>query len=338
MPSVEPLHLPIDMKSQFQILSFLTGYTPKSSLDLEMISSFLEKHFKIAPKNLAFSSNEHSSTIDAQAFLQWLNDGYGASDIARHNNTLVILGTCTIDTVTIIGTLSDNRVQICNTPTPVSELSPATAEEINTLEVALFHNNLQFNQETQTLSHKYIPSINEKVIFHSNDFSIKGLGVVRNVYTDTKQVVLYCYFIYPGPKNDRQIGYSMYEDNVVNLHEHIFEPMLEDPDNNRFSKLNGVSCLRRLNTELAKHSKVWKDKIHRIEPCQCKAEKGGKYWYINDKMSVVQDTEKETPTSHMRYLAGNYFIDQTSAVKMLGKIRDMLQSYLASPTWPNMEN
>lgn len=324
------------MKSQFQTLSFLIGYNPKSDLDLEMISSFLEKHLKLAPKHLTFASRNNLPTLTAQAFLHWFDSGFGASEIALHNNSPVILGACTTESAVIIGTLSNNAVQPCSTTIPASELSKASPGDIAAFQLALFQSNLQFNQETFTLSTKYIPAPNEKVIFHSADFSIKGLGIVRNVFADTREIVLYCYFIYPGPGNKRQIGYSMYEDSVVNLYEYIFEPMLDETDGNRFSKLNGVSCMRRLNTELAKHNKVWK--LRRIEPCQYKVAKGEKYWYINDKMSVVQDTEKETATSHMRYLAGNYFVDLKNATVMLGKMRDTLQSYLASPSWPELED
>lgn len=322
------------MKSQFQTLSFLSNYSPKSELDLEMIASFLEKRHKIAPKHLTFSSQPDAEALDVQSFLQWFESGYGASDIAVHNNAPVILGNCTYTTATVIGTISDNAINLCQTPIPVSELTQPTPEQAQSFQKALLNNLLQFNQETLTLTHKYIPSPNEKIIFHSNDFSIKGIGVVREVNHDTQKIELYCYFIYPGVHTERQIGYSMHETGVVNLHEYIFEPMLDD--DKRFSKMNGVSCLRRLNTELAKHGKVWKDKIHRIEPVQIKSQEGKPYWYINDKLEVTQSMEKGTPTSHFRYLCGNYFTSNTNALVMQQKIRELIQSYLASPEWPDI--
>lgn len=320
------------MKSQFQILSFLSQYAPKTQLDAEMIFGFLGERFKNAKKTMSFCQHETENILDAASLLMWFSNGFGATEIALYNGTIVMLGVCTIDNTTIIGKLYDGRINIASKTVKPSELSKATEEDSEAFYKALYASKLQFDQASLTLVKKYIPAPNEKVIFYTNDFSQCGTGVVRSVDESTGDVEMYCYYLYP-PANI--VGYSMHEKGVANLITHIFEPMLEE--DKRSSKMNGVSCLRRMNNELGKRGKVWKDKIRRIEPVSYELEPGKNYWYISDDLKIVQKEDKGTPTSHFRYLAGNYFITKESAEMMKDKITELIQSYLASSDWPNVE-
>lgn len=320
------------MKSQFQTLSFLSQYAPKTQLDAEMIFGFLGERFKNAKKTMSFCQHETENILDAASLLMWFSNGFGATEIALYNGTIVILGVCTIDNTTIIGKLYDGRIHIASKTVKPSELSKTTEEDSEAFYKALYASKLQFDQASLTLVKKYIPAPNEKVIFYTNDFSQCGTGVVRSVDESTGDVEMYCYYLYP-PANI--VGYSMHEKGVANLITHIFEPMLEE--DKRSSKMNGVSCLRRMNNELGKRGKVWKDKIRRIEPVSYELEPGKNYWYISDDLKIVQKEDKGTPTSHFRYLAGNYFITKESAEMMRGKITELIQSYLSSSDWPNVE-
>lgn len=320
------------MKSQFQTLSFLSQYAPKTQLDAEMIFGFLGERFKNAKKTMSFCQHETENILDAASLLMWFSNGFGATEIALYNGTIVMLGVCTIDNTTIIGELYDGRINIASKTVKPSELSKATEEDSEAFYKALYASKLQFDQASLTLVKKYIPAPNEKVIFYTNDFSQCGTGVVRSVDESTGDVEMYCYYLYP-PANI--VGYSMHEKGVANLITHIFEPMLEE--DKRSSKMNGVSCLRRMNNELGKRGKVWKDKIRRIEPVSYELEPGKNYWYISDDLKIVQKEDKGTPTSHFRYLAGNYFITKESAEMMKDKITELIQSYLASSDWPNVE-
>jgi hypothetical protein len=320
------------MKSQFQTLSFLSQYAPKTQLDAEMIFGFLGERFKNAKKTMSFCQHETENILDAASLLMWFSNGFGATEIALYNGTIVILGVCTIDNTTIIGKLYDGRINIASKTVKPSELSKATEEDSEAFYKALYASKLQFDQASLTLVKKYIPAPNEKVIFYTNDFSQCGTGVVRSVDESTGDIEMYCYYLYP-PANI--VGYSMHEKGVANLITHIFEPMLEE--DKRSSKMNGVSCLRRMNNELGKRGKVWKDKIRRIEPVSYELEPGKNYWYISDDLKIVQKEDKGTPTSHFRYLAGNYFITKESAEMMKDKITELIQSYLASSDWPNVE-
>lgn len=320
------------MKSQFQTLSFLSQYAPKTQLDAEMIFGFLGERFKNAKKTMSFCQHETENILDAASLLMWFSNGFGATEIALYNGTIVMLGVCTIDNTTIIGKLYDGRINIASKTVKPSELSKATEEDSEAFYKALYASKLQFDQASLTLVKKYIPAPNEKVIFYTNDFSQCGTGVIRSVDESTGDVEMYCYYLYP-PANI--VGYSMHEKGVANLITHIFEPMLEE--DKRSSKMNGVSCLRRMNNELGKRGKVWKDKIRRIEPVSYELEPGKNYWYISDDLKIVQKEDKGTPTSHFRYLAGNYFITKESAEMMKDKITELIQSYLASSDWPNVE-
>lgn len=322
-------------KSQFQALSFLRQYTPRTDLDRDMIIGFLEKRYRITPKTLIFAPTSHENYLDVRSFTQWYEGGYSATEIAKFGTSVIILGSCSLNEAQIIGKMTGELVEPMSQSVTFAELSPASDDEVRQFQAALLRSKLQFNPDKMKLEAKYIPSVNEKVIFHNHDHSIKGLGIVSDVSEETGEVELYCYFIYPTKQAAARLGYSMHEKSIVNLEYYTFEPLLED--NKRFSADDGVSAYRRMKRELEKEGKVWKDKIHRIEPVTMKAEKGKKYWYINDRMNVVQDVENEESKSHFRYLAGNYFVDYEAALRMLNKFQDMLRCYLASPDWPKID-
>lgn len=323
------------MKSQFQILTFLNQYKPATELDNDMITAFIEKRYRITLTVQIFAQNSTFLPINTQSFLQWYENGYTASEIIKIGNKLGILGQSNLNEAEIIGTLEENTVQPCNRLVKAADLTKTVPEDSEHFLQCLSKSQLQFNPSSLTLEPKYIPKPNEKVLFHSYDFSINGIGIIRDIDTVTQAVELYCYFIYPTKTDKTKLGYSMHEQNIVNLSDFIFEPLLEN--NNRFSTDDGISSYRRMKRELEKAGKIWKDKLNRIEPSQIKRNKGEKYWYISDKLTVVQDTDKGTPTPQKRYWSGNYFITQESALKMQNRISEMLKSYLASSQWPNID-
>ena len=147
-------------------------------------------------------------------------------------------------------------------------------------------------------------------------------------------VMFYCYFTYPTQNKPKQIGYSLYETPGYDIRTIVFENI--DKENIQTTLGNSTSCFRRLGRELEKVGKVWKDKTLRIEPLNVMVPIGEKYYYISDKMDVKQETEKGTPTSRFRYLAGNYFTTHEAAMLMEGKFNELLRGYLASDEWPKV--
>lgn len=325
------------MKSQFQTLSFLSNYIPKSDLDKEFINSFMVQRFQITPKTPVFSPIPSSNLIDVQSFISWFENGAEALKIARHKDQTVILGTCILTCCEIIGTLlSDNSIKTETITVDSQEVEDATEEQILEFKKALVENCLQPAPNELRLVPKHIPTSTERVVFYDFALDIQGVGVVREI-TESGDVVFFCYFVYPSPTQSKQIGYSMHENPGFNIANMVFESI--DKENTTTTIGNSTSCFRRLGRELEKVGKVWKDKLkeQRIEPLQVEVKKGEKYFYISDKMEVRHDTEKGTPTSHLRYLSGNYFTTHMAATKMLGKFNELLRDYLASENWPELD-
>ena len=329
------------MKTQLQVLSLLNQHSPATDLDRDMITAFLEKNYHITPTTPIFASQATETFIDVQSFLQWYKVGYGASEVAKtaNNGNLVILGNSTLTQTTIIGILQNETIVTSSQLIKNSELEKTTPEEAQCFLQALLFSKLQLNPMTMKLEPKYFPTAGEKVFYHSWNFETNGIGIIRGYSKKPLEVELYCYFTYPAKTVRGKLGYSMHESNVVNLRDYIFEPLLESPDsNNRFSLEDGVSAYRRLKRELEKAGKLWRDKLHRIEPLDYRLAKGAPYWYIDDKLRVIKTVEKGTPTSNKRYLCGNYFVSNEAALIMLDKIYTLINDYLASPDWPHINN
>ena len=322
------------MKSQFQTLSFLSNYTPKTSLDKEFISSFLVQRFQITPRTLIETFSSHGSPLDVTLFISWFKNGLSALKTAKYGDSIVLLGNCTLETCQIIASLAPEGSILTDTLTvPVSEILPASTEDELRLQAALSASNLQPSPNTLTLVPKYIPQPEDRVTFFDWSMEVQGVGVVREI-TAEGDVVFFCYFTYPTASQEKKLGYNLHETPGYNLASMVFENI--DKENIQTTLGNSTSCFRRMGRELERVGKVWKDKLLRIEPMQVEVEVGGKYYYISDKLDVITETEKGTPTSHKRYLAGNYFTSLEAATEMLGKINDMLRGYLASPRWPEV--
>lgn len=324
------------MKSQFQTLSFLSNYTPKTDLDAEFINSFLVQRFQITPKTPRFAPNSDADPIDVQSFISWFESGSETLKTARYENSIVLLGNCTLDKCEIIASLSESG-ELSTNPFTVdaSLIQSATEDEIKSFQDALLENDLQPDPNTFQLIPKYTPKIADRVVFYDYAQDIQGVGVVREVSAEG-DVIFFCYFIYPTYSQEKRLGYSLNENPGYNLRSMVFENI--DKENIQTTLGNSTSCFRRLGRELERVGKVWKDKLLRIEPVKVEQEVGSKYYYISDKMKVVIETEKGTPTSHIRYLAGNYFTSHMAATQMLGKINEMLRDYLASEKWPEVED
>lgn len=322
------------MKSQFQTLSFLANYVPKTSLDSEFINSFLVQRFQITPKTPVFAPTSDSAAIDVQSFISWFESGLNALKIARFKNEVVLLGNCTLENCEIIGTLLDDGSINTEVHTVANaEISEATEDDTQQFYDALFSNNLQPDPNKLRLVPKFIPSPGDRVIFYDYSLEVQGVGVVRHIDSE-HDVMFFCYFTYPTPNHPKQIGYSLAETPGYDIRTMVFENI--NKENIPTTLGNSTSCFRRLGRELEKVGKVWKDKIERIEPLNVKVQVGETYYYISDKMEVRTEKEKGTPTSKLRYLSGNYFTTHKAAMIMLGRFNDMLRDYLASDEWPEV--
>ena len=304
-------------KSPLQIQNFLANNSYRSNADWDMISAFCREKAEFTV-NAAINPE---NGITASEFIDWFENGFGAGDIVVRDSIVLILGICHYKKVTSIGRLSDDRIITESSEIATEGLKMATKDIQLNVRDMMFTQDLQFSWKEVKLIEKYPPKVNERIIFHGK--GIKGLGVVRDVDYKTGEVELYCYYIY----ETKQCGYNMHEKDIVNLRDFWFEPM--DNGDKRQSKMNGISCQRRLNRELNRFGKIWNERLHRVEPVVIQAEVGKNYWYISDKMTLVQETEKGLQTSRTRANAGNYFLKREDGLEVLAKWNEDLRNLLA---------
>lgn len=303
------------MKTKRQVIDFFKSNHFATAEDCEMVSLFCQNNCGLTPKD--FPTFTTPGAINSQTFIEWYRNGFGIGDIVfeKETGSYYVVSNSSIASIQSCAILSN----LCKTgkkwkPNSV-ELNATTLSSVSEIEnkamtISLAEQGYEFDYEKKTLRKKYIPEINERVEFSRDNYI--GLGVVRSINPVENSIEFFCYFIY----SDKKIGYSMHESGVCDVMSFQFNPMT-------------VVAARRLNRELEKYRKVWNDKLHRVEPIDPKVAKGKKYWYISDKMTVVTDREKGTPTSHFRYIAGNYFKSYDEALEYLGKFHELLRDRLA---------
>lgn len=303
------------MKTKRQVIDFFKSNHFATAEDCEMVSLFCQNNCGLTPKD--FPTFTAPGSINSQTFIEWYRNGFGIGDIVfeKETGSYYVVSNSSIANIQTCAILSN----LCKTgkkwkPNSV-ELNATTLSSVSEIEnkamiISLAEQGYEFNYDKKTLRKKYIPEINERVEFSRGNYI--GLGVVRSINPVENSIEFFCYFIY----NDKKIGYSMHESGICDVMSFQFNPMT-------------VVAARRLNRELERYGKVWNDKLHRVEPIDPKVAKGEKYWYISDKMTVLGDREKGTPTSHFRYIAGNYFKDENEALEYLGRFHELLRDRLA---------
>lgn len=306
-------------KTPLQIQSFLATNAYRSEGDWQMITAFCKNkadfdiHAEINPEN----------GLSASDFIDWYENGFGPGDIVQKDAEIIMLGISHFKAAQSVARLSDDKILIQDIEIATDGLKIAPEGIVYDFRDAMFLQELQFSWKDMKLIKKFVPEVDMRVIFHGK--GIKGLGVVRDVDPKSGDVELYCYYIY----ETKECGFSMHEKGIVNLQDFWFEPM--DNGDKRQSKMNGISCQRRLNRELGRHGKIWNERLHRIEPIVMQVPVGGSYWYINDKMMLVQDVEKGLQLSRTRANAGNYFWKRADGLETLAEWNEILRNRLAKP-------
>lgn len=306
-------------KTDLQIQSFLESNAYKSQTDWDMISAFCKDKAEIS-MNIEFDPN---NGITASDFIEWYEHGFGAGDILKADGQIAIVGKTNFKTATIIGTLSGDKIIPTDIQTPTEGLEMASEDEIRLFRAIMLRDRQQYSWVDYAIVEKYIPHINERILFHG--CGIKGIGVVRAIDVVSGEVELYCYYIY----ETKQCGYTMHETGICNLHDYLFESI--ESGGKRVTSMNNITCQRRLNRELERYGKIWNQARHRVEPVNMQVQVGKKYWYITDKFILKQDEEKGLQTSRNRALAGNYFADRMMGIEVMGRLAEVIRDFLASP-------
>lgn len=306
-------------KTPLQIQSFLASNTYRSEGDWQMIAAFCKDK---AEFNIHAEINPEEG-VSASDFIEWYEHGFGAGDVVQNGDEILMLGISRFKAAQSVAILRDDKIHVRHEEIATAGLKRASDAIVCDFMNAMFSQRLQFGWKDMKLIKKYTPEVDERVIFHGK--GIKGLGVVRDVDNKSGAVELYCYYIYESGA----CGFSMHEKGIVNLHDFWFEPM--DNGDKRQSKMNGISCQRRLNRELERYGKIWNERQHRIEPLVMQVPVGKRYWYINDKMVLTQDVEKGLQLSRTRANAGNYFWKRSDGIDMLAEWNDKIRDRLAKP-------
>lgn len=324
---VNSTNKPMNKKTYLQIASFLSKCSFKSKTEWERIIAIVKAEVGQAP-NFSYTIDPVNG-ITVHDFLYWEDNSFGAGDICRVDDNIVICGICGLECATIVGKLSDDKILILDETVAQNALKSANRDEQYDFMCVMLKDRLQFSLKEMRLIEKYVPQPGERVIFTSPGFS--GLGVVKTIHFDTDTVDYFCYFI----NETKKVGFSMNEVGITGLSDVVFEPM-----NNglrRETKGNGIYLQRKLNRELGRYGKVWNEKLHRIEPVNGQVAIGEKYWFLNDRMVLMEDVEKGRALSRARWNAGNYFCSHASGLEYQGLFAEILRNRLADPNCNNPE-
>lgn len=289
------------MKQDFQVRSFLSSQPFRTADDWEMTLIFCRRH-GISTKDL--SPTLSPDGITAAQFTQWFIDGFGPGDVVLTKGSIHILGTCTLSSLTSLAELKDGALTLSTAYLDPSQTLPASDGETQAMYSRLYLENLQYNRNGSTISDKHKAYPLEKVSYWGMDGE-KGLGVILETLPGGGVSLLCAYSQETG-----RLEHSLDGVRVLDA-SYALEGMTR-MQYWHFQKALGAEGLK------------WNDKMHRIEPAEPKAPVGKPYWYISDKMKAVKAVEKGTPTSHQRYLGGNYFLTQDECLECLGKVSKVL--------------
>lgn len=296
------------MKTEYQIQNYLLRQGVKSASDFGNIQTFL---FKLGV--LIHHLDINKAAADGATFLEfltWFEKGCGDGEVALYNGRYTVVTKTGRESSHVSSFFTpDGKYEEGEEDVPTSQLKNISPADQLAIEAKLSRMGLEYSTETNRIDKKRIPPVNERVMFYNPER--RGLGVIRNVDVAANEVELYCYYIY----DDGSIGFSMHETGVVTFHEYHFVPM-------------SYTERRRFKNELAKHGKVWKDRLHRIELKTPRAAEGGQYWYITSEMKLVSAKEDNGMEAQLRYRSGNYFTSVNEGLVYLEKVSEMLRARL----------
>lgn len=304
------------MKTKRQIQHFLTRRKYKSEIDFDGISLYCSKKFKIKlhrPSAYYPEPSTEDYPLSYADFAWWLENGFGAGDVVEWDGNIGLVQSGDINKVEICVRIDRNGPNFNPIIITGQSIHLAKDNALERIYEVLQEYNKEFGNPFFRLTEKFIPNPNTIVTFKNHKTGIEGTGVVRLIDKDGS-VIMYCLHIKGSP-----IRYSMNE-------------ILGNVSDFMFTQVGTSDYPRKaLESALAKVGKSWNHSLRRIEPLNMKVEKGQQYYYITDQMSVVCGIEKGTPTSHKRYLAGNYFKNQKDALRILEGENELRRKFLAEP-------
>lgn len=304
------------MKTKRQIEHFLARKKYKSEMDFEGISLYCKTKFNIRlhrPSSYYPEPTDDIQPLDYATFANWLEHGYGTGDVVEWDGNIGLVQDGGVKEVRICLKIDSNSPIFDSFVLDGQLIHPAQENAVERIYEALDANGKEFGNPFFCITDKYIPNSNTIVTFQNHKTGKSGVGIVRLI-TQSGDITMYCWYVKGEP-----VRYSMNE-KLGNIIDYSFQSV-QPADYPR----------KALDVALAKVGKTWNHFLRRIEPLKMKVEEGSQYYYINDKRAVVCDTEKGTPTSHKRYIAGNYFRRQEDALRILEAENEIRRNFLAEP-------
>lgn len=304
------------MKTELQITTFLKTTTPEQEVDELAIEQFCVKiHSSIKIK---WGDPKSALVINFQSFKKWfLNPAPKIGEIivydelkGLHGTFIAIVKCVCIDKIIAGAMVSPASGLVTHDiDVPSENYRPPTQEEVNKISQELARAGFEWSHQYNRIVEKQKPSNGNYVRVACLDGS-KGLGVFNKIKDG--EVYMYCIKF-----SDQQIRYSMHE--VIGRYDEVFF----DIANNVDKKI--------LQQELNDAGKLWNPYLKRIEPLNLRSEKGHKYFFLNDRLYVVQVHESLSNIDSKRFASGNYFRTSEEATEALAEIRKLLKIFHAKP-------
>lgn len=285
-------------------------------MDFEGIAHYCMKKFKTRlhrPSSYYPKPTEEIQPLDYSTFTEWLEHGYGAGDVVEWDENIGLVQDGGVKEVKICLKIDRNGPNFDSFVLEVQLIHPAQENAVERIYEALEANGKEFGSPYFCITEKYTPKPDSIVTFQNRHTGEEGVGVLKRIQP-SGEVIMYCWYV-----KGKSVRYSMDEE-LGNSADYYFHPV-QPADYPR----------KALQTALGEVGKAWNHFLKRIEPLKMKVEKGGEYYYINDKKAVAKGVERETMTSHKRYLAGNYFKSREDAQRVADEEAEVRKRYLAEP-------
>lgn len=301
------------MKNNNQIQAFLSQEKVKNEKEKTLIRAFLTCHQSSVyiVKNMIKDGG-----VDHIAFERWFRKGFGAGEVARYNESIVILGQCGIKSCRIVGIFNlnlgtFNSQLISVKPEELTKLKRDDERKLRKrcLEVLAKHG-LQYHTSVWNIAEKYIPGHLNYVEFKNDDMN--GAGIVKRFDKVGNRVEFYCYC----DLDTKEVTYKSSEDMSLPV------------DDYEFQSVSHMSVpIIRLKKLLMGVGKKWSHDRKRVEGLKCRAIKNSTYYYLDKDFRTDRKVELNDTTDSARFKIGNYFLKKADCDEMSKKIHGLIAKF-----------
>lgn len=273
------------MKSQSQIRIFLRTVNPATEDDRRLIEEFGQEN----GITVEFGHDVAFKTISFADFELWVDEivpRKGDPISFLENGSLGILLFVYPDTLMLGALLKDGELYPYQHTIPYAPYRYATPEERTTLQRAFSKSGLSWSKKRSQLVPRMIPTHNSMVKISRINEKL-GMGIYRET-DSTGKVIMYCMKM-----GDKPIRFSLREE-------------LGDSEDYQFDLLNNKER-EEIKRALSFQGRAWNGRASRIEPLNMQAERGCRYYYITEYLSIAEACDFRKKKDISRYMSGNYY-------------------------------